>query len=179
MSTYSIPLAKQELLNHMLQVGGKAVCYLHRPEQVIQADFEVELTENQARCTVELGGHTGEITLRRSDRANHLHLRDFIQDIANGRHESAAPVDPQPGPITPLPLLSISDERTLRSLCQFGGAKTLENGIAVSVHRTHHSSKGTAHAIASRGTDTHLCSGSTGAVFASLAEHIEQLLDAA
>lgn len=179
MSGYSIHLAKQELLNHMLQVGGKAAVHLHRPEQVIQADFEVELTDTQARCTVELGGHTGEITLRRSDRANHLHLRDFIQDIANGRHESAVPADPSPAPCTPLPLLSEGDERTLRGLCRDGGAKTLENGVVVSVHRTHHSLKGSVHAIASLGTHTHICSGSGGAVYASLAEHIEQLLDAA
>lgn len=179
MSNYSIHIAKQELLHHMLQVGGLAVVHLEQPEQVISATFNVELTDTHARCTVQLGGHTGEITLRRPDRANHLHLRDFIQDIANGRIESAAPADPQPSPSTPLPLLSEGDEHTLRGLCRDGGAKTLENGVVVSVHRTHHSSKGTAHAIASIGTDTYLCSGSTGAVYASLAEHIEQLLDAA
>jgi hypothetical protein len=36
------------------------------------------------------------LTLKRSDRANHLHLRDFIQDIANGRIESAQPPAPNP-----------------------------------------------------------------------------------
>jgi hypothetical protein len=95
MNSYLIPLAKQELLHHMLQVGGAAVCPLQRPEQTIHASFEVELTDNSAVINVDLGGHTGELTLKRSDRANHLHLRDFIQDIANGLIESAQPASPE------------------------------------------------------------------------------------
>jgi hypothetical protein len=95
MNSYLIPLAKQDLLHHMLQVGGAAVCPLQRPEQTIHASFEVELTDTSAVINVDLGGHTGELTLKRSDRANHLHLRDFIQDIANGRIESAQPAPPE------------------------------------------------------------------------------------
>lgn len=95
MNSYLIPLANQELLHHMLQVGGAAVCPLQRPEQTIHASFEVELTDTTALINVDLGGHTGELTLKRSDRANHLHLRDFIQDIANGRIESAQPAPPE------------------------------------------------------------------------------------
>jgi hypothetical protein len=95
MNSYLIPIAQQDLLHHMLQVGGAAVCPLQRPEQTIHASFEVELTDNSAVINVDLGGHTGELTLKRSDRANHLHLRDFIQDIANGRIESAQPAPPE------------------------------------------------------------------------------------
>lgn len=95
MNSYLIPLAKQELLHHMLQVGGAAVCPLQRPEQTIHASFEVELTDDSAVISVDFGGQTGELTLKRSDRANHLHLRDFIQDIANGRIESAEPTPPE------------------------------------------------------------------------------------
>ena len=91
MNSYLIPLSKQELLHHMLQVGGSAVCPLQRPEQTIHASFEVELTDDSAVISVDFGGQTGELTLKRSDRANHLHLRDFIQDIANGRIESDDP----------------------------------------------------------------------------------------
>lgn len=98
MSSYLIPLAKQDLLNHMLQIGGVAVCPLQRPEQTIHASFEVELTDDSAVISVDFGGHTGELTLKRSDRANHLHLRDFIQDIANGRIESAEPAPPPEQP---------------------------------------------------------------------------------
>lgn len=96
MNDYLIPLAKQELLHHMLQVGGAAVCPLQRPEQTIHASFEVELTDTTAVINVDLGGHTGALTLNRKDRANHLHLRDFIQDIANGRIESARPAPGSP-----------------------------------------------------------------------------------
>lgn len=98
MNSYIIPLAKQELLHHLLQVGGAAVCPLQRPEQTIHATFEVELTDVNAVISVDFGGHTGELTLKRSDRANHLHLRDFIQDIANGRIESGEPTPPQEQP---------------------------------------------------------------------------------
>lgn len=98
MNAYLIPLAKQDLLHHMLQVGGTAVCPLQRPEQTIHASFEVELTDDSAVISVDFGGHTGELTLKRSDRANHLHLRDFIQDIANGRIESAEPAPPPEQP---------------------------------------------------------------------------------
>jgi hypothetical protein len=94
MNSYLIPLAKQELLHHMLQVGGAAVCPLQRPEQTVHARFEIELTDTTAVVNVDLGGLTGELTLRRADRANHLHLREFIQDIANGRIESAQPAPP-------------------------------------------------------------------------------------
>lgn len=94
MNNYLVPLEKQELLHHMLQIGGAAVCPLHRPEQTIHAKFEVELTDNSAVISVDFGSHTGELTLKRSDRANHLHLRDFVQDIANGRIESAQPTPP-------------------------------------------------------------------------------------
>lgn len=100
MNSYLIPLEKQELLHHMLQVGGAAVCPLQRPEQTIHASFEVELTDDSAVINVDFGGYTGELTLKRSDRANHLHLRDFIQDIANGRIESAEPMPPTEQPDT-------------------------------------------------------------------------------
>jgi hypothetical protein len=94
MNSYLIPLEKQELLHYMLQVGGAAVCPLQRPEQTVHASFEVELTDTTAVVNVDLGGLTGELILKRSDRANHLHLRDFIQDTANGRIESARPAPP-------------------------------------------------------------------------------------
>lgn len=94
MNSYLIPIAKQDLLHQMLQAGGAAVCPLLRPEQTILAKFEVELTDVNAVISVDLGEHTGELTLKRSDPANHLHLREFIQDIANGRIESAEPAPP-------------------------------------------------------------------------------------
>lgn len=118
MNSYLIPLAKQELLHHMLQVGGTAVCPLHRPEQTIHASFEVELTDGRAIISVDFGDHTGELTLKRSDRANHLHLRDFIQDIANGRIESAAPTPPpeQPGSTAQIQQMLAESEALLNNV---------------------------------------------------------------
>lgn len=83
MNNYLIPLARQELLHHMLQVGGLAVCGLTRPEQTIDATFDVELTAEHAVVTVDVEGKTQHLKLKRKDPANHLHLRDFIQQVAN------------------------------------------------------------------------------------------------
>lgn len=83
MSGFSVPLARQELLHHVLQVGGSAVCGLIRPETSMQANFEVELTTDLAIIHVDADGRKGTVKLRRNDRANHLHLRDFIHEIAN------------------------------------------------------------------------------------------------
>ena len=118
MNSYLISLAKQELLHHMLQVGGTAVCPLQRPEQTIHASFEVELTDDNAVISVDFGGHTGELTLKRSDRANHLHLRDFIQDIANGRIESAEPMAPpeQPGSAAQIQQMLAESEALLNNV---------------------------------------------------------------
>lgn len=93
MSQYSVPFAKQELLHHILQVGGSATCPLYRPETSINADIDVELCDESTHIKIALGDVTGSLTLKRRDRANHLHLRDFIQDVANGRIESARPTD--------------------------------------------------------------------------------------
>jgi hypothetical protein len=88
MNKFSIPLVRQDLLHHVLQVGGEAVCGLSKPEQTIQAELAVEFTPDTTTVRVEVAGREGTIKLRRNDRANHLHLRDFIQEVAN----SPAPV---------------------------------------------------------------------------------------
>lgn len=83
MSAYSLPLARQELLHHMLQVGGDATCDLIRPEQTMRAEFSVELTPSWTIVEVNVAGRKDCIKLRRNDQANHLHLRDFIHEVAN------------------------------------------------------------------------------------------------
>jgi len=83
MSAYSLPLARQELLHHMLQVGGEATCDLIRPEQTMRAELSVQLTSAMTIVEVSVGGRKDSIRLRRNDRANHLHLRDFIHEVAN------------------------------------------------------------------------------------------------
>jgi hypothetical protein len=175
MNHYAIPLAKQDLLHDMLQIGGKATVHLHSPAQVIQAEFDVELTDTHARCSVELGGHTGQVTLRRADRANHLHLRDFIEDIANG--PTASPVlAPAPAtPAVPVPSreLCAADESTLRYICRHGGSRTLACEALVSVHIA-----GTYHALLSlTATTEHLTAETNDQLYADLATRIEQLLE--
>lgn len=67
----------------MLQTGGQASCSMQRPALTIQARFEVELTDDHAIVRVDVTGHTDHVRLRRGDRANHLHLRDFMHELAN------------------------------------------------------------------------------------------------
>lgn len=176
MNHYSIPLAKQELLHHMLQVGGSAAVHLHSLEQVIEAHFTVELTDAQAIIKVELGQHKAELTLRRADRANHLHLRDFIEDIANGRHESA---EPRPAPActaSPEPMLSKNDQRALDGVIEVGGTCTLESGAVLAVHARPHNSARTAIAVI--GDSTHMVSGSCSSVYMMLVDRLTQPLAA-
>lgn len=172
MSGYAIHLTKQELLNHMLQVGGKAAVHLHSPEQVIEASFEVELTDTKARCSVELGGHTGQLTLRRTDRANHLHLRDFIQDMANGRHESA---DPRPAPACATeshPALCQNTLRELDRVTKHGGTFSPWQGAVIAVHaQPDHDGR---TAVAVLGNSTRMFCGGSSAVHLELADHLTQ-----
>lgn len=101
MSHYQLPLAKQELLHHMLQIGGQAACFMTRPAETIQATFFVELNTEHVIVSVDVAGRTDQVTLRQGDRANHLHLRDLLQDVANRQpiaSESAEGASHEPHP---------------------------------------------------------------------------------
>lgn len=179
MSHYSIQLAKQELLHHMLQVGGSAVVHLHSLEQVIEAHFTVELTDTQAITKVTLGEHQAELTLRRSNRANHLSLRDFIEDIANGLHENGSPRAPAAcdASIQTQPALNEADERTLRDLIRSGGCKHLACGASVTVHNALNDPQ--RHALVTvNGKTSWLSEHSGGSLYAHVAGHLEQQLAA-
>lgn len=89
MNQYQLPIAKQELLHHMLQVGGQAACFMTRPAETIQATFDVELSSEYVLVSVDVAGRTDQLKLRRGDRANHLHLRELLLNVAN--HQSIAP----------------------------------------------------------------------------------------
>lgn len=89
MSDFLIPFARQELLRHMLQTGGKAICPLQWAKTAVSAHIDVELTEEVAIIQVKLGDLRGQLTLQRTAPTGYLQLRDFIQDIANGRLESS------------------------------------------------------------------------------------------
>lgn len=168
MSLFQVPFAKQELLHYMLREGGTAVCTLHSPARMIQATFSVELTDSQARVAVEMGSTSNSLTLRRTDPANHLHLRDFLEDIANGRIESAIPAPPASVDAAADSALSIEDRMTLSVVAGNGGAVRLSTGHIVSVHCDGQHRTG----ILAYGSATHLVSGSAADLFASMSDQV-------
>ncbi|MNJ42727.1 hypothetical protein D3C77_377020 [compost metagenome] len=88
MSEYIVPLRNVMLLQHALDKGGETICPVQRPEVTINAEVMVETDDQTHRVTVMLGPQKGCLTLQRDDTAKYQHLRDFIQDLANGRTES-------------------------------------------------------------------------------------------
>lgn len=88
MSEYIVPLAKVLLLQHVLQNGGTSSCPVRRTEITLTAEVSIELDGESIVAQVTFGPLTGSLKLQRGDSANYLHLRDFIQDIANGRTET-------------------------------------------------------------------------------------------
>lgn len=88
MSVFVIPFGKQGLLHQVLSTGGSTRCPLYCPSVQLDADIEIELSSGQVHIKVAFGELTGSLTLSHNDRANHLHLRDFVQDVANGRTEA-------------------------------------------------------------------------------------------
>lgn len=88
MSEFIIPLRRVMLLQHVLENGGTTRCAMQRPETSIDAHVEIEndLRTHQVKAT--FGPLTGSITLQRGDSSKYMALRDFLQDLANGRTES-------------------------------------------------------------------------------------------
>ncbi|KPM60212.1 hypothetical protein [Pseudomonas monteilii] len=88
MSEFIIPLRRVMLLQHVLENGGTTRCSMQRPETSIDAHVEIEndLRTHQVKAT--FGPLTGSITLQRGDSSKYMDLRDFLQDLANGRTES-------------------------------------------------------------------------------------------
>lgn len=105
----------------------------------------IERGGEDTEATVEIGGERHHITLQNNDPARHIHLADFIDAIANGRVDSAAPA---PARVTrtpllpePEPLLDATQEAALQLLVRKGGTLELQLGfehpVRVAVHRTH------------------------------------------
>lgn len=88
MSEYIVPLRNVMLLQHALDKGGETICPVQCPEVTINAEVTVETDAKTHRVTVTFGPQKGSLTLQRDDTAKYQHLRDFIQDLANGRTES-------------------------------------------------------------------------------------------
>ncbi|TCP73409.1 hypothetical protein EC849_11796 [Pseudomonas putida] len=88
MNEFTINLRRVMLLEGTLEHGGSATCPLRRPETIVDAHIQVENDDRDHHLQVRFGPFTGSITLRRGDSTKYMSLRDFLQDVANGRTES-------------------------------------------------------------------------------------------
>jgi len=88
MSEFAINLRRVMLLERTLENGGTTSCPLRRPETSVDAHIQVENDDRDHHLQVRFGPYTGSITLPRSDSTKYMSLRNFLQDVANGRTES-------------------------------------------------------------------------------------------
>lgn len=88
MSNFTINLRRVMLIERTLENGGNTICPLRRPETSVDAYIQVENDSRDHHLRVRFGPYTGSITLRRGDSTKYMALRDFLQDVANGRTES-------------------------------------------------------------------------------------------
>ncbi len=88
MNEFTINLRRAMLLERILENGGNTTCPLRRPETSVDAYIAVENDSRDHHLHVRFGPYTGSITLRRDDSTKYMSLRDFLQDVANGRTES-------------------------------------------------------------------------------------------
>lgn len=88
MSEFYVPLKRVMLLQSVLDNGGRTSCSMHRPETIVDAQIKVENDTRTHRLEIRFGPLTGSITLQRDDTSKYMALRDFLQDLANGRTES-------------------------------------------------------------------------------------------
>ncbi|MEF0146198.1 hypothetical protein [Pseudomonas guariconensis] len=88
MSEYTLPLKRVMLLQQVLEHGGTTICSLRRPETAVDAHIKIENDNRTHHVTVTFGPVAGSITLHRGDASKYMALRDFLQDLANGRTES-------------------------------------------------------------------------------------------
>ncbi|MDO7900641.1 hypothetical protein ACE1YR_00665 [Pseudomonas sp. K1(2024)] len=88
MSEFTVPLRRVMLLQHTLEAGGKAVCQVLRPERIFDAQLEIENDLRSHHIKASFGPLTASLTLLRGDASKYHALRDFLQDLANGRTES-------------------------------------------------------------------------------------------
>lgn len=89
MSEYIIPLRQVMLLQRTLEGGGSATCPMRRLEVSVDAQIEVENDSRTHHLKVTFGPLTGSITLQRGDSAKYMALRDYLEELANGRADSA------------------------------------------------------------------------------------------
>lgn len=140
MSSYRFDMSQQALLRLALAEGGEHRCRLDRPGSSIRPSLYVDLTDTTVEVQVEMGGTCNSVKLPRYDSANLQALAEFVEGIANGTNDSAAPIVPsraQRGEAEP-PQVSQADQETIRRLVTHGGVEQLQCGVHVAVHRAQH-----------------------------------------
>ncbi len=90
MSAYHVPLANVMRLQHLLEKGGKATCPVRHTEDWETVTITAEVDQGTATFQAEFKSAIRTLKLQREDSANHLHLRDFIQDLANDRADQVS-----------------------------------------------------------------------------------------
>lgn len=90
MSEFQISLRQIMLLQRTLDNGGTATCKLQRPEATVDAQIEVENDSTHHSIKVTLGPLSSSLSLPRALSTKCQSLRDFVQDLANGRADSGA-----------------------------------------------------------------------------------------
>lgn len=87
MSAYQVPLANVMRLQHILEKGGKAICPVRRTDDWDNVTITAKIDQGTTILQAEFKSAIRTLRLQREDSANHLHLRDFIQDLANDRSD--------------------------------------------------------------------------------------------
>ncbi|MDQ2487484.1 hypothetical protein RBI94_26130 [Pseudomonas putida] len=90
MSEFQIPLHQIMLLQNTMDKGGTAICKMQRPEASVDAKVEIENDATHHRIKVTLGPLRSSLSLPRALSTKCQSLRDFLQDLANGRADSGA-----------------------------------------------------------------------------------------
>ncbi|CRI58083.1 hypothetical protein [Pseudomonas sp. CCOS 191] len=90
MSEFCIPLTRVMGLERTFEAGGITKCTLRRPETTLDARITVENDDAIHYIKVEIGELISSMTLPRKLVTKWQSLRDFLQDLANGRADSGA-----------------------------------------------------------------------------------------
>lgn len=90
MSEFNIPLSRVMGLERTMENGGTTSCTLRRTETTLDARITVENDSTTHHIKVEMGDLTSSMTLPRKLATKWQSLRDFLQDLANGRADSGA-----------------------------------------------------------------------------------------
>lgn len=75
-------------LEQILENGGTTICTLRRPEASLDARISVENDPSTHHIKVAIGPLTSSLTIPRKLATKCQSLRDFLQDLANGRADS-------------------------------------------------------------------------------------------